>query len=63
MDDIWSLELSEQALQYFQVTCKSAVADMPPQKLQTFKANTSFAAPEVYARWRARKKFVDWVES
>ena len=57
MDDIWSLELSEQALQYFQVTCKSAVADMSAQKLQTSKATTSFAAAEVYARWRARKMF------
>ena len=56
MDAMWSLELSDYALQYFQVTCKSAVADMPPQKLQTFKANTSSAATEVYARWRARKK-------
>jgi hypothetical protein len=63
MDDIWSLELSEQALQYFQVTCKSAFADMPAQKLQTFKTNTSLAAAEVYARWCARNMFFDWVDA
>ena len=56
MEDMSTLGVVEQALQYFQGTCKSAIADMPPQKLQTFKANTSYAAAEVYARWRARKK-------
>ena len=61
-DDMSTLAFLEQALQYFQGACKSAVADMPPQKLQTFKANTSFVAAEAYARWRAMS-FFDGIES
>jgi hypothetical protein len=45
-----TLVVLEQALRRFHGTCKSAVADMPPQTLQTFKANTSFVAAEAYAR-------------
>ena len=58
-DDMSTLAFLEQALQYFQSTCTSAVADMPPQGLQTFKANASVVAGEAYARWRARNKFFD----
>ena len=50
-----TLVVQEQALQYFHDTRKSAVADTPLAKLQSFKANTICVEAEVYARWRDTK--------
>ena len=36
------------AIQYFNVKCKSAVADMLPAVMQSFKANSKCVAAETY---------------
>ena len=48
------LAVQEQALHYFQGTRKSAAADMPLAKLQSFMANANCAAAETYARGEPR---------
>ena len=37
------------AIQYIDVRCKSAVADMLPAEMQSFKANSKCVAAETYA--------------
>ena len=43
------------AIQYFDVRCKSAVADMLPAEMQSFKSNSKFVAAEAHAPWPASK--------
>ena len=49
MEEKSSLVFLERAPQYFDVTCKSAVADTPPAEMQSFKANSKCAAAKAYA--------------
>ena len=55
MEEKAALVVLKQALQYFHGACRSAVADMPLAKLQSFKANTNCVASEAFARWRGTK--------
>ena len=49
MDEKSNRVFLEQAFQFFNVTGKSAVADMPPAEMQCFKANNKCVTTEAYA--------------
>ena len=55
MEEKSNLVFLARAFQYFDVRCKSAVADMLPAETQSFKADSKCVAAGTYAPWPASK--------